>query len=193
MSEVSANEIPFNPKLPPSHKDRLKAFARRVRRIGALPSDSGAWSRKLDELRTEACDHRHAVRLSELKLMVAKNLLLDLATQGWRVSVRGGKISLSPQFGGANGEVAKEVIRRRHLQERDAQLREPSVIAFVRGMERRRLTPKGWHSIFSVMRDGQELAQSLAKLRRDPCLFETSIGQIIKPYIQFVETGAHCT
>ncbi len=160
MSEVSKNEVPFVPQLPPQQRDRLETFVRCVQRLGAQPVDSPAWSRKLNELRTEACNHGQALPLNELKLMVAKNLLLDLATQGWRVSVRGGNISLISQLS-ANGQVAKAVIRNRHLQERDAQLCEPSVMAFVQSMERRRLTPKGWHSIFSVMRDGQELAESL--------------------------------
>jgi hypothetical protein len=192
MSEVNTNEIPFVPKLPAQYRDRLKSFARCVQRLGMHPANSTAWSRKLNELRAEACDHGQALALNELKLMVAKNLLLDLAIQGWRVSIRGGSILLISEWA-ANGGVEKDVIRNRHLQERDAQLRESSVMAFVQGMERRRLTPKGWQSIFSVMRDGQELAESLSKLREDPCGFEVSIDQVIQPYIQFVETGAHCT
>jgi hypothetical protein len=192
MSEVSTNEIPFGPKLPPQHQECLKSFARCVQRLGMHPANSPAWSRKLNQLRTEACEHGQALPLNELKLMVAKNLLLDLATQGWRVSLRGGNIFMTSEPAG-NGEIEKEMIRNRHLQERDAQLREPSVLAFVQSMERRRLTPKGWHSIFSVMRDGQELAESLTKLREDASRFEANVDEIIQPYIQFVEAGAHCT
>lgn len=192
MSEVSHNEIPFVPRLPRRHLDRLKSFARSIQRLGLNPISSPSWSRRLNELRTEACDHGQALRLNELKLMVAKNLLLDLSTQGWRISIRGGSIFLTSQWAD-NGGLAKEVIRNRHLQERDAQLRESSVVAFIQSMERNRLTAKGWHSIFSVMRDGQELAQSLAQLRQTPSQFETGIGEIVQPYIQFVETGERCT
>ena len=124
--------------------------------------------------------------------MVAKNLLLDLATQGWRVTIRAGKISLLSQLA-TNPETAKDVIRNRHLQERDAQLREPSVLSFIHTMERRRLTEKGWQSIFSVMRDGNELADSVAKLRDNPVTFEASVSEVISPYIQFVESGARCS
>ncbi len=191
MSEANPNEIPFVPKLPPQYKDRLKTFARRVQKLGRHPANSTAWSRRVNELRAEACDHGQAVALNDLKLMVAKNLLLDLAIQGWRVTIRGGSILLISEWE-TNGGATKDVIRNRHLQERDAQLREPSVMAFVQSMERRRLTPKGWRSIFSVMRDGQELAESLCKLREVPCHFEGSIDQVIQPYIQFVESGAHC-
>jgi hypothetical protein len=60
-------------------------------------------------------------------------------------------------------------------------------------MERRRLTPNGWQSIFSVMRDGQELAESLTKLREDPSRLEANLNEVVLPYIQFVETGAYCS
>jgi hypothetical protein len=129
MSEESTNEIPFVPKLPLPHADRLKSFARSVQRLAVYPVNSPAWSQKLNQLRTEACEHGQALPLNELKLMVAKNLLLDLATQGWRVAIRGGSILLISQYE-ANGEIAKEVIRNRHLQERNAQLRESSVVTF---------------------------------------------------------------
>ncbi len=79
---------------------------------------------------------------------------------------------------------SKEIVRKGHLIERDEQLREPSVAEFVRGMERRRLTSQGWHSIYSVMRDGRQLAQALASAE-DP-------STIIKPYVQAVETGKVC-
>jgi hypothetical protein len=191
MSDVSTNEIPFVPKLSLQCQDRLKSFARSVQRLGQHAVNSPAWYQKLTELRTDACDHRQAVPISELKLMVAKNLLLDLAIQGWSISIRGGSILLV-SHSECKGELAKEVIRNRHLQERDAQLRESSVISFVQSMERRRLTSKGWHSVFSVMRDGRELAESLLELRAKPSQLEAKIGRVIDPYIQFVETGVHC-
>jgi hypothetical protein len=162
-----------------------------VQRLGQYAANSAAWYERLTELKIEACDHGQALRLNELKLMVAKNLLLDLSTQGWRVSIRSGGISLT-SYSEGNGGLAKEVIRNRHLQERDAQLREPSVINFVQSMERHRLTSKGWHSIFSVMRDGRELSESLAELREDMSQLEAKIDDVVDPYIQFVETGAHC-
>lgn len=192
MSEVSTPEVPFAPKLPPAHVDRLRTFARSVQRAARPHADSSTPLRRLFELRAEACDHGQALNLNDLKLMVAKNLLLDLATQGWCVSTRAGKISLLSRME-TNAETAKDVIRNRHLQERDAQLREPSVVSFIRGMERRKLTEKGWHSILSVIRDGNEFADSLVKLRDNPAVFEARLSEVISPYIQFVETGARCS
>lgn len=125
MSEVSTTEVPFVPKLPAAHASRLKAFARSIQRIAGRQAEPRERLRRLNELRADACDHGQALKLNDLKLMVAKNLLLDLATQGWRVTIRAGKISLLSQLA-TNPETAKDVIRNRHLQERDAQLREPS-------------------------------------------------------------------
>lgn len=192
MFEVSTTGVPFVPKLPAAHASRLKAFARSIQRIAGRPTEPSERLRRLNELRADACDHGQALKLTDLKLMVAKNLLLDLATQGWRVTIRAGKISLLSQLE-TNPETAKDVIRNRHLQERDAQLREPSVLSFIHAMERRRLTEKGWQSIFSVMRDGKELADSVAKLRDNPVTFEGSLSEVISPYIQFVESGVRCS
>ena len=192
MSEVSTTRVPFVPKLPPAHASRLKAFARSIQRVAGRYAHSSERLHRLNQLRADACDHVQALKLNDLKLMVAKNLLLDLATQGWRVTIRAGKISLLSELE-TNAETAKDVIRNRHLQERDAQLREHSVLSFIHAMERRRLTEKGWQSIFSVMRDGNELADSLAKLRDNPVTFDASLSEAISPYIQFVESGARCS
>lgn len=192
MSEVRTLEIPFIPKLPPAHADCLKTFARSVQRAIGRSADSCVRLSRLGELRAKACDHGQALNLNDLKLMVAKNLLLDLATQGWHVSIHAGDIRLLSEIE-SNSETAKDVIRNRHLQERNAQLREPSVVSFIHAMERRRLTEKGWQSIFSVMRDGSELADSLVELRDNPDTFEDHLSAVISPYIQFVEPGVRCS
>src|SRR5438552_2726604 len=61
-------------------------------------------------------------------------------------------------------------------------------------MERQRLGPNGWVSIFSVMRDGRELADKLriaALLPEGPARL-TQLSGCVAPYIQFVESEAHC-
>ena len=120
--------------------------------------------------------------------MVAQNILLDLVGQGWSIAVRSQLIRLRPAADGPS----KDVIRQRHLIERDAQLREKSVAEFIQNMERRTLTSKGWHSIYSVMRDGQELATALKQMSR-PAISPTEISCVINPYLQFVEPGVRCT
>jgi hypothetical protein len=61
-------------------------------------------------------------------------------------------------------------------------------------MERRRLYKTKWHSIFSLMRDGQELSGLLSQAldRNDPMERLKTLSQAIQPYIQFVENDKIC-
>ena len=93
-----------------------------------------------------------------------------------------------------NLDLEKEKTRRRHLLARDVQLKESTVVDFIQGMEKRKLTTKGWHSIFSVMRDGGELQKQILQVRLEN-FEETKIdalSKIIKPYIQIVEQNLKC-
>jgi hypothetical protein len=76
------------------------------------------------------------------------------------------------------------------MVERDAQLHEGPVQEFVRSMEQRRLTNNAWHSIFSLMRDGRELATTLLRSARSPDRYP--LEQVISPYLQFVQPEAVC-
>jgi hypothetical protein len=77
-------------------------------------------------------------------------------------------------------------VRAALLFERDSQLRNESTAAFIRGMERRRLGPAGWCSIYSIMRDGRHLAAALrecaAKERGDARV--EKLKTIIDPYLR---------
>lgn len=129
----------------------------------------------------------------ELALIASVSVTIDLIAQGWRV------ITTSPAVmieftNGFSPEVEKERIRHVHLIDRDDQLRQPATRAFIKGMEKKRLTKNGWHSIYSVMRDGESLARDLSAARSAPDL-ESKLEQLrgaIKPYIQFVEPDAYC-
>jgi hypothetical protein len=99
----------------------------------------------------------------ELRLLATLSVVVDLITQGWRITCTDPAVVLEfPQC--ASVESEKERIRRAHLIERESQVREPAVQEFVTSMEKRRLTPKGWHSIFSLMRDGEDLARRLCEI-----------------------------
>src|SRR5579863_4999538 len=124
----------------------------------------------------------------ELELLASLSVTIDLIAQGWRI------ITISPAVviefaNGFSPEVEKERIRHVHMIDRDDQLRQPATRAFIKGMEKKRLTKKGWHSIYSVMRDGESLARDLSAARTASDL-ESKLKQLrgaIKPYIQFVE------
>ena len=130
-----------------------------------------------------------------LRTAIAKSVLLDLAGLGWNYNIRQ-KVVYLRSMECHDGDIAatKAAVRRSHLVERDSQLRENSVREFVRNMERRRLTECGWHSIFSVMRDGKKLACQISKLVQihdDSKKLQLS-RDVIAPYLQFVRGDEKC-
>ncbi|HEX6184208.1 MAG TPA: Druantia anti-phage system protein DruA, partial [Pyrinomonadaceae bacterium] len=130
----------------------------------------------------------------KIDLMFAESLVLDLVAQDWRIDVEGGRVRIVAPSEEDVHRADKDRIRRGHLLGRDAQLKEPSVTEFVRGMERRRLTSKGWHSIFSLMRDGADLAQQLRRINeiRDEKVRDEALSQTIAPYIQCFDREDVC-
>lgn len=191
MSECQSRSISIAPQLGQQAAEWL-AFGKKVSRVFQSCDQSSA---PILELRTEACAYLDRPTIGQLKLMFASNVLLDFACHGWRISNIGSKTYLHPPSDQGDSPTAqKDRIRKRHLIERDAQLREPAVQEFIKSMERRRLTTKGWHSIFSVIRDGEELATSLQRATTyiDPDGRARQLAGIIDPYFQFVTPEAVC-
>lgn len=173
----------------------LKSFCDEIARLARNSADEAVRSGGIEALRARLLVSRKTPSMERLKLLLVSNVLLDLAAQGWTVAAPDGALELiAPENGEGSQLDVKERIRRQHLQERDAQLREPSVQQFVRSMERRRLTDKGWHSIYSVMRDGAELADSLRLTRQEmePEKQRALLAKVVDPYIQFVDATAVC-
>ncbi|MCU1300711.1 MAG: hypothetical protein JWQ87_995 [Candidatus Sulfotelmatobacter sp.] len=172
---------------------KLVLFCRRLRR--AFHSTENL-AEKVRQLRAEACGYLERPTIDELRLMLVCNLLIDLALHGWSVENRHSKIVLlPPEKHDESLVLQKDRIRQKHLIERDAQLSEPAVQEFIKGMERRRLTSKGWHSIYSVIRDGEELALGLRRgaSYKDPDERARHLVGIIDPYLQFVTPDAVCS
>src|SRR5438876_6458939 len=129
---------------------------------------------------------------SEVRLLLACSIMVDMAARGWRICVRGKRVELQPpSLNSASSAEMKAHVRRGHLLERDVQLTEPSVREFVGRMEQRKLGPHGWHSIFSLMRDGRDLA---SQLRKATAVSEAErmhyLPGVISPYVQIVEPDA---
>lgn len=131
--------------------------------------------------------------VEQLKLLVSLHVLADLVAQGWTFTIAQNAVELRMDDTDQSLR-SKDQVRRRHLLERDNQLREPAVREFVRSMERRRLTSTGWHSVFSLMRDGRQLAEELRCATVLPTEEErqSRLGQLIRPYLQFVRPGTVC-
>lgn len=175
--------IPFDPTLASQEADGFLQTARSLARRGqdAVAKHRGQLLEELGE----------PLSTKKLRMRLAQSLLLDLVDQGWQVRVSSGKPSIhAPRAEGETPEQTKERIRQAHLIDRDLQLQQPAVQAFVRSMEQRRLTKNGWHSIFSLMRDGRELAGALEGAAGSGS--DDPLAAAISPYLQFVEPGAVC-
>lgn len=178
-----------------AYAEELVEFCRSLRDSLELATDAPARTRVFEGLRERASQYLSRPSLAELKYMFLCHVVLDLAAHGWSVEFANHEIRLRARPPSTEScQAAKEKIRARHLLERDAQLREDSVREFISAIERRRLTAKGWHSIYSVMRDGQDLAKLLQKITKtkDPEARRARLARAIDPYLQFVTPDAVC-
>ncbi|MEO6323555.1 MAG: Druantia anti-phage system protein DruA [Thermoanaerobaculia bacterium] len=127
-------------------------------------------------------------------LQAAGLVVADLVEQGWQFHVRrdGIEARLSSQV--ASDVMAEKArVRQQELLKRNEQLRHPAVRSFIKSMEHRRLHGRRFVSIFSLMRDGRELAESL-RLARLALTGDTiaPLNAVTAPYLQFVVTGQRC-
>jgi hypothetical protein len=128
--------------------------------------------------------------------------LRDLKSNGWGVRRNGTGVEIQkPGSTDEHKETRDEKNRKRdkkdirdaHLALRNQQLAEPEVQAFVRRMERRHLGQHGWISIFSLMRDGLDLAKRLDAVNVLPEEKRlAALDKEIKPYIQYAEPKKRC-
>lgn len=120
---------------------------------------------------------------------VVLSVLCDLRAQGWTYQVQTDAIlALRPHDTDNTFQSKKNRIRAGLLLERDEQLRTNGTREFVAKMERRRLFGGRWASIFSLMRDGRELADALCKvnaLKEDER--PAALRKVIDPYVQVVD------
>ena len=185
--------IPIEPHLMEDQETRaaLRRVARRLLNIG----NNGTAAQTLDAIRAEEVDlaGQHESKWAP-SLALCINVLCDLRAQGWLLRVERGQIqALAPTMDGGAVHEDKQRIRTAHLVERDAQLRQPAVRKFIRSMERRRLHRGGWHSIFSLMRDGRALADQLTQVAQLPDRDRgAALRALIDPYVQEVEPSATC-
>ena len=119
---------------------------------------------------------------------VLVSALCDLRAQGWDIRVRSESISTRKPEADDDNVAEKHRIRLGLLVERDRQLREPTVRRFIHSMERRRLGPQGWTSIYSLMRDGVDLSARLQEIAHLPeSARELELSTLIQPYLQVVD------
>ncbi len=129
-----------------------------------------------------ATDRRRVV--GDPAMDAALSVLGDLVAQGWCLRVHGGSLSVRPPTVEADPIAEKERVRRQELLKRDEQLETPSVRRFIERMERPREYGGRFVSIFSLMRDGAELAASLR--------LKGANAEAIDPYVQVISSGDRC-
>jgi hypothetical protein len=124
----------------------------------------------------------------------AELVLRDLLRQGWRARFRRGFVEVAQPDQHELVVAEKDRVRSQLRLERDAQLAQPPVRSFIRSMEVRRIHAGRAVSIFSLMRDGLELAAKLEDARRalSPEARERALHAAISPYLQFVTDDARC-
>lgn len=155
-----------------------------------LDGESASRDRRVEFL-SRAAEMQHDAQTARVLISV----LCDLRAQGWLFRYEASRLlGKAPDGTGRAPELEKVRLRAAHLQERDSQLRQPSIREFIRDMERRRLGPRGWVSIFSLMQDGSELATRLREASALPAGVQRNavLSGCVSPYIQFVEAQAVC-
>jgi Druantia protein DruA len=191
-TDAQESVFELNPTLSRSSKLRFLRFCRSVEE--GLRSGDLSRAAVLDQLREELPGDYDLLKTDQVKLQFVSRVILDLVYQGWELEVNGSGVKIRSLQPRDAPHATKEQVRAGHLLGRNAQLRERSVVEFIKGMERRRLYAKGWHSIFSLMRDGRELADKIEAVNgiENEQEREAALSSIISPYIQFVDSDAVC-
>lgn len=182
--------IKLAPKLHPNGR-ALRHFVRFIKEVAKPGYDRLA----LEKIRVEFLDGAADTREEDRKpYRVLVSVLCDLKSKGWQFRCKDGEVEVAAPDNGGSILEQKDRVRSSLLVERDAQLRLAAVRAFVKGMEQRRLGRNDWCSIFSLMRDGRELAEKLRAARAKPNGPEraATLRKVIDPYLQFVDSEALC-
>lgn len=133
-----------------------------------------------------------ALKLDEPSVSAAVQVLNDLANQGWVIHLDRRSVAVEAPLAESNPLAEKARVQHQELIKRDEQLASPSVRKFIADMERPRLFEGRFVSIFSLMRDGESLAESLKTLgeRSDST---SAWRELIDPYVQVVHNGDRCS
>lgn len=164
------------------------AFVEHARALGKVRRDERA-EEVLEKVRAEFVAEVNASRRGDRQALLAAGLVVsDLAMQGWVLRARAGRVEIRPPdpvSGDRSAEKAR--VRRQELVKRNAQLRQPSVQRFLESMERQRLHKGEFVSIYSLMRDGRELADGLREARSHLNNgWPSALSSLVDPYLEFV-------
>jgi hypothetical protein len=183
----------LEPSLPT--KASHDAFVMHARALAKVHLDERG-DEVLEKLRTEFVAEVRASRRADRQALLAAGLVVgDLVAQGWILRVRSKRVDIRPPEPVTDRVAEKARIRRQELVKRNAQLRKPSVQRFLESMERQRLHSGQYVSIYSLMRDGRELAEGLREARMHLSNgWADALSSLVDPYLEFVTSeDATCT
>ncbi|MCL2726377.1 MAG: DUF4338 domain-containing protein [Polyangiaceae bacterium] len=126
-------------------------------------------------------------RADRQALLAAGLVVTDLAMQGWMLRTRAERVEIRPPDPVSDRAAEKARVRKQELVKRDAQLRKPPVQRFIESMERQRLHNGEFVSIYSLMRDGRELADGLREARTHMNNgWADTLSRLVDPYLDFI-------
>lgn len=183
--------IPFNPVLTSSHSHRQYLhYAIDLSETSAVQEPVEKLM-SIERIRGEATEGRNKSLSSDVRSALL--ILADLIAQGWACRVHQSKIEVARPFSSRVLNHERNRVRRQLLVERDRQLRAQAVRAFITRMERRRFYRGHWVSIFSLMRDGGDLAARLRKLQNNPNdRYVLNYHTAMRPFLEVVRSGQVC-
>lgn len=175
----------LQPSLP--SKGSQNAFVEHARALAKL-CRAGRTEEAIEKARGAFVAEVNACRRGDRQALLSVGLVMvDLAMQGWTFRVRSERVEVKPPDPVTDQLAEKARIRRQELVKRNAQLRQPSVQRFLQSMERQRLHDRRYVSIYSLMRDGRELANGLREARKHRSNgWADALSKLVDPYLQFV-------
>ncbi|MEC9208989.1 MAG: Druantia anti-phage system protein DruA [Bacteroidota bacterium] len=124
---------------------------------------------------------------ASLELMFTKSLTLDLLLVNW--NYKNGFMFFS------DDKPSKQIVMSKQNIERDAFMAKETIQNFVSKLHRKKYYKDKWVSIFSLYRDGQQMAKELNNINRRTKNEKQRILQlkkIIQPYVQVVNEKDKC-
>lgn len=165
----------------------FREHAQRLAQLIEQDADDAAMDAALEAARGDVPKEERST-----KLTAALSVLADLARQRWLVRVTdAGEVEVQRPAGERlDPRREKARIRSQELVKRNEQLREPATRKFIESVVSRRGRQL---SIYSLLRDGRELAASLRDIRAlAPEDRPAALRAVIDPYLQFVEGDERC-
>jgi hypothetical protein len=191
--QVHSTWIALSPRFP--EKAAIQIFREHARQIEESFEKGEFEPARLRQLLELSLDQARG-QGSSTALHAALSIVTDLAHQRWSVRVKkDGTVEVKRPDGEHNDpKQEKARIRNQELVKRDEQLRHPATREFVKAMERASIYKGQLTSIFSLIRDGRELAESLRRVRTLPeDARMDALSKVIDPFLQFVDEASTCS